>query len=78
MKFISIATGIAMAIAGAAAQITAPSENYNITSPSANAPYVAGQTLPCTVELFGDSNTGTLHIRHLFVFRSKYLYIFRS
>ncbi|KAI8890907.1 hypothetical protein K501DRAFT_167452 [Backusella circina FSU 941] len=46
-----------MAIAGAAAQITAPSQNYNITSPSANAPYVAGQTLPCTVDLFGDSTT---------------------
>ncbi|KAI8885440.1 hypothetical protein K501DRAFT_150266, partial [Backusella circina FSU 941] len=32
-------------------------QNYNVVSPTPNAPYAAGQILPCTVDLFGTSNT---------------------
>ncbi|CAO3621156.1 unnamed protein product [Mucor hiemalis] len=52
MKFFAIASGVAFAITSVAAQLTAPAQNYNVSSPVSNAPYVMGQILPCTIQLF--------------------------
>ncbi|KAI9475441.1 MAG: hypothetical protein EXX96DRAFT_486705 [Benjaminiella poitrasii] len=41
-----------MAIAGVTAQVTSPTQTYNVSSPVSNGPYVAGQVLPCTIQLF--------------------------
>jgi hypothetical protein len=59
MKFFSIA-GIALAITSVAAQLTAPMQNYNVSSPVSNGPYVVGQVLPCTVQLFENVLSGKL------------------
>lgn len=58
MKFLTIASGVALAITGAAAQLTAPMQNYNVSSPVSNGPYVEGQVLPCTVQLFDNIPSG--------------------
>ncbi|RCH82982.1 hypothetical protein CU097_005004 [Rhizopus azygosporus] len=52
MKFFAVASGFALALTGALAQVTAPMQNYNVTSPVMNGAYVAGQMLPCTVTIF--------------------------
>ncbi|CEG78812.1 hypothetical protein RMATCC62417_13359 [Rhizopus microsporus] len=52
MKFFAIASGFALALTGALAQVTAPMQNYNVTKPIMNGIYVAGQMLPCTVTIF--------------------------
>jgi hypothetical protein len=44
----------AVVISATTAQITAPTRNYNVTSPVSNGPYVVGQILPCTYRLFAD------------------------
>ena len=36
------------------AQLTAPTRNFNVTSPVSNGPYVVGQILPCTYRLLSD------------------------
>ncbi|KAI9255777.1 hypothetical protein BDA99DRAFT_418723, partial [Phascolomyces articulosus] len=36
------------------AQLTAPTRNYNVTSPVPNGPYVVDRILPCTYHLFSD------------------------
>ncbi|EIE81412.1 hypothetical protein RO3G_06117 [Rhizopus delemar RA 99-880] len=36
-------------------------QNYNVTSPVSNGPYVAGQVLPCTVDIF-DSATASISL----------------
>jgi hypothetical protein len=58
MKFSSIATGIVLAITGVAAQVTSPMQDYNVSSPVSNFPYVAGQILPCTWQIFANVNSG--------------------
>ncbi|KAK4512773.1 Small subunit (SSU) processome component [Mucor velutinosus] len=52
MKFTAIASGIILAASSVAAQLTAPMQNYNVSSPVSNGPYVVGQILPCTIQLF--------------------------
>ncbi|KAI8639523.1 hypothetical protein BD408DRAFT_421273 [Parasitella parasitica] len=52
MKFSVIASGIILAATSVAAQLTAPMQNYNVSSPVSNGPYVVGQILPCTIQLF--------------------------
>ncbi|KAI7902797.1 uncharacterized protein BX663DRAFT_510520 [Cokeromyces recurvatus] len=42
------------------AQLTAPTRNYNVTSPVTNGPYVVGQILPCTYRLFPDVDSSAL------------------
>lgn len=56
MKFIYLASFV-YAAALATAQLTAPTRNYNVTSPVTNGPYVVGQILPCTYRLFSDVDT---------------------
>ncbi|KAI8992329.1 hypothetical protein BDB01DRAFT_717221 [Pilobolus umbonatus] len=45
------------------AQITAPTRNYNVTSPVSNGPYVVGQILPCTYRLFSDVDSSALNLQ---------------
>ncbi|KAI8376955.1 hypothetical protein BD560DRAFT_391263 [Blakeslea trispora] len=52
MKFFTAVSGIAFALSSVAAQLTAPMQNYNVSSPVSNGPYVAGRVLPCTIQLF--------------------------
>lgn len=58
MKLSGIVTGIALAITGVVAQVTSPMQDYNVTSPVSNFPYVAGQVLPCTWQIFANVNSG--------------------
>lgn len=59
MKFTAIASGIILAASSVAAQLTAPMQNYNVSSPVSNEPYVVGQILPCTIRLFENVMSGT-------------------
>lgn len=60
MKFLSITSMVCAIVVGVSAQITAPTRNYNVTSPVSNGPYVVGQILPCTYRLFSDvDSSGT-------------------
>lgn len=59
MKFTAIASGIILAASSVAAQLTAPMQNYNVSSPVSNGPYVVGQILPCTIQLFENVMSGT-------------------
>ncbi|KAI8992062.1 hypothetical protein BDF20DRAFT_848005 [Mycotypha africana] len=52
MRFFAAISGIALMISSVVGQLTAPMQNYNVTSPVANGPYVVGQVLPCTIVLF--------------------------
>ncbi|ORE10947.1 hypothetical protein BCV72DRAFT_268150 [Rhizopus microsporus var. microsporus] len=61
MKFIYLAS-FAYAAVVATAQLTAPTRNYNVTSPVTNGPYVVGQILPCTYRLFSDVDTSALNL----------------
>lgn len=55
MKFLTMTSLVFTAVISVAtAQVTAPTRNYNVTSPVSNGPYVVGQILPCTYRLFGD------------------------
>lgn len=57
MKFIAIA-GIVAALTSVSAQLTSPMQNYNVSSPVSNGPYVMGQILPCTIQLFENVMSG--------------------
>ncbi|CAO3643179.1 unnamed protein product [Cunninghamella blakesleeana] len=63
MKF-SVISFVAATIAAVSAQVTAPTGVFNVSSPQANFPYVVGQTLPCTYQLFQNVDTSgiTLNI----------------
>ncbi|KAG0172685.1 hypothetical protein DFQ30_009912 [Apophysomyces sp. BC1015] len=37
-------------------------KNYNVSSPVRNGPYVVGQVLPCTYQLFPDIDSSVLHL----------------
>jgi hypothetical protein len=54
MKFAAISSLVFTALVTVSAQITAPTRNYNVTSPVSNGPYVVNQILPCTYRLFSD------------------------
>ncbi|KAG0748588.1 hypothetical protein G6F57_002172 [Rhizopus arrhizus] len=54
MKFLAAASGLLLAVTGTIAQLTAPMQNYNVSSPVSNGPYVAGRILPCTVDVFAN------------------------
>lgn len=55
MKFATITSLVLTTVlATVSAQITAPTRNYNVTSPVSNGPYVVNQILPCTYRLFSD------------------------
>lgn len=58
MKCIAIATGIFAALTSVTAQLTSPMQNYNVSSPVPNGPYVMGQILPCTIQLFENVMSG--------------------
>lgn len=64
MKFIYLASFVYAAVV-ATAQLTAPTRNYNVTSPVTNGPYVVGQILPCTYRLFSDVDTSG-NSKHIF------------
>jgi hypothetical protein len=64
MKFFTICSVFGLAVSGAFAQLTSPMQNYNVTSPVSNGPYVAGQVLPCTVDIF-DSATACKSIHFI-------------
>ncbi|KAL7318993.1 hypothetical protein PS15m_002170 [Mucor circinelloides] len=63
MKFVSMSCLVFAAVVTAAAQITAPTRNYNVTSPVSNGPYVIGQILPCTYRLFSDVDSSALNLQ---------------
>ncbi|CAO3668352.1 unnamed protein product [Rhizopus stolonifer] len=54
MKFFAIASGVAFAVTGTLAQLASPTQTYNVSSPVTNGLYVAGQVLPCTVDIFAN------------------------
>lgn len=58
MKFLAAASGLLLAVTGTIAQLTAPMQNYNVSSPVSNGPYVAGRILPCTVDVFANVPSG--------------------
>lgn len=62
MKFLTIISGVALAITSTLAQLTSPMQNYNVTSPVSNGPYVAGQVLPCTVDILDSATAIALSI----------------
>ncbi|KAI8327180.1 hypothetical protein BD560DRAFT_451885 [Blakeslea trispora] len=45
------------------AQLTAPTRNFNVTSPVSNGPYVVGQILPCTYRLLSDVDSTALNLQ---------------
>ncbi|KAG0175030.1 hypothetical protein DFQ28_002335 [Apophysomyces sp. BC1034] len=53
----------AVTIATVSGQLTAPTRNYNVTSPVSNGPYVVGQILPCTYRLFSDVDSSALNLQ---------------
>jgi hypothetical protein len=67
MKFFTFASGIALAITSVAAQLTAPMQNYNVSSPVSNGPYVVGQVLPCTVQLFENVMSGRYLLMYIYL-----------
>jgi hypothetical protein len=58
MKLSTLVTGFAFTFTGVICQLTAPMQNYNVSSPVPNGPYVVGQVIPCTIELFENVMTG--------------------
>ncbi|KAG1437485.1 hypothetical protein G6F56_013079 [Rhizopus delemar] len=58
MKFFAIASGVAFAVTGTLAQLASPTQTYNVSSPVTNGLYVAGQVLPCTVDIFANIASG--------------------
>ncbi|KAI9256781.1 hypothetical protein EDC94DRAFT_565102 [Helicostylum pulchrum] len=52
MKFLAVASGLMAVFGAVSAQLTSPMQNYNVSSPVSNGPYVMGQVLPCTIQLF--------------------------
>lgn len=54
MRFTTIISSLVIISFSAIAQTTAPTRNYNVTSPVSNGPYVVNQILPCTYRLFSD------------------------
>ncbi|KAG2237158.1 hypothetical protein BDF21DRAFT_388413 [Thamnidium elegans] len=64
MKFTSIISSIVIAASfNVIAQTTAPTRNYNVTSPVSNGPYVVNQILPCTYRLFSDVDSSALALQ---------------
>lgn len=59
MKFLAIASGLMAVFSAVSAQLTSPMQNYNVSSPVSNGPYVMGQILPCTIQLFENVMSGT-------------------
>ncbi|KAI9313516.1 hypothetical protein BX666DRAFT_1977260 [Dichotomocladium elegans] len=57
-----ILLGLALLAALNSAQLTAPTKNYNVTSPVSDGPYVVGQVLPCTYQLFSDIDSSSLNL----------------
>ncbi|GAA5809977.1 hypothetical protein MFLAVUS_003392 [Mucor flavus] len=51
-SFLAIASGLMAVFGVVSAQLTSPMQNYNVSSPVSNGPYVMGQILPCTIQLF--------------------------
>lgn len=62
MKFIATTCFLFAVVISATAQVTAPTRNYNVTSPVSNGPYVVGQILPCTYRLFSDVDSSGITI----------------
>ena len=60
MKSILLLTGFVMSVC---AQLTAPTKNYNVTSPVINGPYVVNQILPCTYRLFSNVDTSGMLVK---------------
>ncbi|KAI9308901.1 hypothetical protein BJ944DRAFT_259394 [Cunninghamella echinulata] len=56
MKF-SVISFVAATIATVSAQLTSPTGVFNVSSPQPNYPYVIGQALPCTYQLFPQVDT---------------------
>ncbi|KAI8876990.1 hypothetical protein K501DRAFT_231016 [Backusella circina FSU 941] len=63
MKFLTLTSMVCAVVVGVSAQITAPTRNYNVTSPVSNGPYVIGQILPCTYRLFSDVDSSALNLQ---------------
>ncbi|KAI7864712.1 uncharacterized protein EV154DRAFT_180478 [Mucor mucedo] len=63
MRFATITSLVFAVVIGVTAQITAPTRNYNVTSPVSNGPYVVNQILPCTYRLFSDVDSSALTLQ---------------
>ncbi|KAI9032926.1 hypothetical protein CLU79DRAFT_728796 [Phycomyces nitens] len=63
MKVLGLASFLFATLAGVSAQLSAPMKNYNVTSPVSNGPYVVGQVLPCTYQLFDEYDTSVLKLQ---------------
>ncbi|KAI8987362.1 hypothetical protein BDF20DRAFT_904511 [Mycotypha africana] len=63
MKFTTLTSILLTTAVSVYAQITAPTRNYNVTSPVTNGPYVIGQILPCTYRLFSDVDSSALNLQ---------------
>ncbi|ORY91091.1 hypothetical protein BCR43DRAFT_527723 [Syncephalastrum racemosum] len=50
-------------LSASSAQVSAPTRNYDVTSPVTNGPYVVDQILPCTYRLFSDVDSSSLDLR---------------
>ncbi|KAF7729732.1 hypothetical protein EC973_003810 [Apophysomyces ossiformis] len=62
MKLFGLLSLLVAAAVSVGAQETAPMKNYNVSSPVRNGPYVVGQILPCTYQLFPDIDSSVLHL----------------
>ncbi|KAI9016460.1 hypothetical protein CLU79DRAFT_325488 [Phycomyces nitens] len=62
MKFYALLSML-IGAASVSGQLTAPTRNYNVTSPVSNGPYVIGQILPCTYRLFSDVDSSALSLQ---------------
>ncbi|KAL0091945.1 hypothetical protein J3Q64DRAFT_1726242 [Phycomyces blakesleeanus] len=63
MKVLGLVSFLVATVAGVSAQLSAPMKNYNVTSPVSNGPYVVGQVVPCTYQLFNEYDTSVLKLQ---------------
>ncbi|KAL0088513.1 hypothetical protein F4703DRAFT_1846832 [Phycomyces blakesleeanus] len=71
MKVLGLVSFLVATVAGVSAQLSAPMKNYNVTSPVSNGPYVVGQVVPCTYQLFNEYDTSGMphiHIQNIIIF----------
>lgn len=68
LKTMLILLIVSLLVAVVSAQVQSPTHQYNVTSPSVNAPYVASQILPCIYDvsaLTTPSSKAIIHFKSL-------------
>ncbi|KAI9497539.1 hypothetical protein BDB00DRAFT_756678 [Zychaea mexicana] len=63
MKSVAFLAFALLSMQCVSAQVTAPTRNYNVTSPVTDGPYVVDQILPCTYRLFSDVDSSSLKLQ---------------